>query len=77
MAVEVLSRFGKKVAEMRIAKEKTGSLKAASTTKGRRGIPVTAKNASQQRGRTGMKSASGHAVSSTARKTSSRKGGGK
>jgi hypothetical protein len=62
---------------MRIAKENKGSLKAASTTKGRRGVPVTAKNAAQQRGRTGMKNASGHAASSTARKTSSSKGGNK
>ncbi|GFO61235.1 hypothetical protein GMST_35600 [Geomonas silvestris] len=49
------------------------SLKAAGTTKGSRHIPVTAKNAAQQRGRTGMKNASGN----TARKSSTGKRGGK
>ncbi|WP_183356028.1 hypothetical protein [Geomonas silvestris] len=58
---------------MRIAKERMNSLKAAGTTKGSRHIPVTAKNAAQQRGRTGMKNASGN----TARKSSTGKRGGK
>ena len=58
---------------MRIAKERINSLKSASTTKGRGSIPVTAKNAAQMRGRTGMKKASGNTASrSTGRKSSSR-----
>jgi len=61
------------VNEVKIAKERMNSLKSAGTTKGHHHIPVTAKNASQQRGRSGMKNASGN----TARRSSSGKGSGK
>lgn len=60
---------------MRIAKEKVNSLKSANATKGFSRIPVTAKNAAQMRGRTGMKNASGNSPAGS--KSSSSRGGKK